>query len=204
MGKKDLGVHTEMIPSCVADLVETGVINGRRKTLHPGKIVGTFMLGDRRLYDLAHNNPSFCLMRGDYVNDPFVIARNDNMVSINTTIQVDLTGQAFSESVGFRMYSGSGGQNDTAEGAIHAKNGRSIICLYSTAKDGSISTITPSAYPGAAVTLSRNNIDYVVTEHGIAHIKGLSIRRRAERLISIAHPKFQDELRKAVRNEKII
>lgn len=204
MDKNDLGVHTEMIPSCVADLVESGVVNGRQKTLHPGKVVGTFILGDKRLYDLAHNNPSFCLLRGDYVNNPFVIAQNDNMVSINTAIQVDLTGQVFSESIGHKMYSGSGGQNDTAEGAIHSKNGRSIICLYSTARDESISTITPNAYPGAAVTLSRNNIDYIVTEFGVAYIKGLSIRHRAEKMIEIAHPKFRDELRQSIKSEAII
>lgn len=204
MDKKNLGVHTEMLSSSVADLVEAGVVNGSRKTLHKGKIIATFMLGDQKLYDFADCNPSVQLLDGRYVNDPRVIAQNDNMVSINTTIQVDLSGQACSEGIGHRMYSGSGGQNDTAEGAIHAKNGRSILCLYSTAKNDTISTIVPTFYPGAVVTLSRNNIDYIVTEYGIALMKGQSIRQRAKNLIAIAHPKFREELAYAVKEQGII
>jgi len=204
MGKKDLGVHTEMISSAIVDLVEAGVVNGSKKTLHPRKIIGTFVLGDQRLYDFVDDNPAVWLLPGGYVNHPFVVAKNDNMVSINTSMQVDLTGQAFSESIGHKMYSGSGGQNDMSEGAIHAKNGRSIICLYATAKDDSISAIVPEGYPGGIVTLSRNNLDYVVTEYGIAPLKGLSIRQRTENLINIAHPKFRDELRQAVIDKKII
>jgi acyl-CoA hydrolase len=204
MEKKDLGVHTEMISASIVDLVEAGVINGKRKTLYPGKIVGTFILGDQKLYDFVDNNPSILLLRGEYVNNPSVVAQNDNMVSINTAIQVDLSGQVYSESIGSRMWSGSGGANDTAEGAIHAKNGRSIICLYSTAKDDTVSTITPSAYPGAVVSLSRNNVDYIVTEYGIAPMKGLSIRKRAQNLIAVSHPKFRDELEKAVKDNQII
>lgn len=202
--KKDLGIHTEMISSSIVDLVEAGVITGKRKSLYPGKVVGTFIMGDKKLYDFVDNNPGILLLRGEYVNHPSVVARNDNMVSINTAIQADLSGQIYSESIGFRMHSGSGGANDTAEGAIHAKNGRSIICLYSTAKDDTASTIVPFCYPGAAVSLSRNNVDYVVTEYGIAPIKGISIKKRVKSLISIAHPKFREYLEKAVRDNQII
>jgi len=203
MNKKDLGVHTEMITSSMADLAEAGVITGRKKTLHKGKMIGTFALGTQKLYDFLDNNPSVQLHRGEYVNDPFVIARNDNMVSINTGLQVDLTGQVCSESIGLRTWSGSGGQNDTAEGAIHARNGRSIIALPSTAKNGTISTIQPWLTPGAAVTLSRNNIDYIITEYGIAPMKARTIRQRVENLIAIAHPDFRKELREAAFKHEI-
>lgn len=202
MNKKDLGVHTEMITSSMAELVELGVITGKKKSIHEGKIIGTFALGNQKLYDFIDNNPTVSLLKGTYVNNPFVIAQNDNMVSINTAIQVDLTGQVCSESIGLRTYSGTGGQNDTAEGAIHAKNGRSIIALYSTAKDDAISTIQPWLNLGAAVTLSRNNIDYIVTEYGIAPMKARTIKQRVENLIAIAHPDFRQELREtALKND---
>ncbi|HWQ62375.1 MAG TPA: acetyl-CoA hydrolase/transferase C-terminal domain-containing protein, partial [Negativicutes bacterium] len=201
--KQDLGVHTEMITSSMADLAEAGVITGRRKTLHKGKMIGTFALGTQKLYDFIDGNPAVQLLRGDYVNNPFVIARNDNMVSINTALQVDLTGQICSESIGLKTYSGTGGQNDTAEGAIHARNGRSIIALYSTARDGTISTIQPWLTPGAAVTLSRNNIDYVVTEYGIAPLKARTIRQRVANLIAVAHPDFRRELGEAAFKNEI-
>lgn len=197
MNKKDLGVHTEMITGSMADLAEAGVITGRKKSLHKGKMIGTFVLGTQKLYDFIDNNPSVQLYRGEYVNDPFIIAKNDNMVSINTGLQVDLTGQVCSESIGLKTWSGTGGQNDTAEGAIHAKNGRSIIALNSTAKNGTISSIQPFLTPGAAVTLSRNNIDYVVTEYGIAHLKARTIRERVDNLIAVAHPDFRNELSQA-------
>lgn len=203
MNKHDLGIHTEMITSSMADLVEAGVVTGRKKSLHKGKLIGTFALGTQKLYDFLDGNPSVSMLRGDYVTNPFVIAKNDNMVSINTALQVDLTGQVCSESIGVRTYSGSGGQNDTAEGAIHAKNGRSIIALYSTAKNGTISTIQPWLNPGAVVTLSRNNIDYIVTEYGIAPMKARSIRQRVENLIAVAHPNFRQELREAAFKNEI-
>ena len=195
LGKHDLGVHTEMITNSLVDLVEAGVVTGKKKSLHPGKIIGTFALGDKKLYDMMNNNPSVWLLRGTYVNDPWVIAQNDNMVSINSCISVDLTGQVNSESVGSVQYSGSGGQNDTAFGAIHARNGRSIIAMHSTAKNDTISTIVPVLSPGSIVTLSRNNVDYIITEYGIAPMKGRSIRERVKNLIRIAHPDFRDELR---------
>lgn len=197
MDKHDLGIHTEMITSSMADLALAGVVTGKKKTLHKGKMIGNFALGTPQLYDFMDNNPSVQLLRGEYVNDPFVIARNDNMVSINTGLQVDLTGQICSESVGLKTWSGTGGQNDTAEGAIHARGGRSIIALKSTAKNGTLSTIQPWLTPGAVVTLSRNNIDYVVTEFGIAPLKARTIRERVENLIAVAHPDFREELRQA-------
>lgn len=199
MDKKDLGVHTEMITSSIADLVEAGVVTGKCKTLHRGKIVGTFALGTQKLYDMLHKNPAVCIMPGSYVNDPNVIAQNNNMVSINTAIAVDFVGQVASETLGPIQYSGSGGQSDTAIGAIHSKGGKSIIALHSTAKNGTISTISPFLPQGSVVTLSRNNIDYIVTEYGVAEMKAKSTAYRAEALISIAHPKFRDELTKQAR-----
>lgn len=204
LGKHDLGVHTEMITSGLVDLVEAGVITGRKKTLRKGKIVGTFALGDQRLYDMLNNNPSVEILRASYVNDPFVVAQNDNMVSINTCVSIDLTGQVASESIGPLQYSGSGGQFDTAYGASHAKNGRSIIALHATAKNGTISTITPILAPGSIVTLSRNNVDYVVTEFGVAYLRGRSVRDRVDRLIAIAHPDFRDELREGAKKYHLI
>lgn len=195
MDKHDLGVHTEMITSTLADLVEAGVVTGRKKSLHPGKIVGAFALGDQKLYDMLDDNPSVAMMRGCYVNNPWVVAQNDNMVSINTCISVDLVGQVNSESIGTRQYSGTGGQVDTAYGAIHAKNGRSIIALHSTAKGGTVSTINAVLAPGAVVTLSRNNVDYIVTEHGIAPMRGRTVRERVDNLIAVAHPDFRAQLR---------
>lgn len=196
MRKKDLGLHTEMITNCIADLVEAEVITNKKKTLHNGKLVGTFAYGNEKLYDLLDNNPSVMILKGSYVNDPNVIAKNDNMVSINTGIQVDLTGQVCSESIGSLQYSGSGGQSDTAIGAINSKGGRSIIALKSTAKKGRISTIQPILTPGSIVTLSRNNIDYVVTEYGIAKLRGRTVSERVNNLIAIAHPDFRSTLRK--------
>lgn len=195
--KRELGIHTEMLTNSVLDLAEAGVVTGRKKTVNNGKIVATFALGDQKLYDFMNNNPSVNILRGDYVNSPFIIAQNDNMVSINTCISVDLTGQINSESVGTRQYSGSGGAADTCYGAIHSKNGRSIIALHSTARNGEVSTIVPTLAPGAVVSISRNNIDYVITEYGIAHLKGRNIRQRVENLIAVAHPDFRQELRKA-------
>lgn len=196
MDKKDLGVHTEMITSSIADLVEAGVVTGRCKTLHKGQIVGTFALGDEKLYQLMDRNPAINIMPGNYVNSPSVIAKNDNMVSINTAIAVDFSGQVASESLGPLQYSGSGGQSDTAMGAIHAINGKSIIALRSTAKNGTISTISPFLPQGSIVTLSRNNVDYIVTEYGVAKMKGQSTKQRAKNLIAIAHPAFRESLEK--------
>ncbi len=204
MDKKDLGIHTEMFTSGMIDLIEAGVITGKKKTLHKGKHVCCFAMGSKALYEYIDNNPSVMILPGSYVNDPAVMGLNDNQVSINSTIEIDLTGQCCSESIGTMQVSGTGGQSDTAVGAQNAKNGRSFISLYSTAtiknrETGEIeelSKIVPTLKPGAAVSLSRNDVDYVVTEYGIVNLRGKNIRERAELLISIAHPKFRDELRK--------
>lgn len=200
--KKDLGVHTEMMTSTMVDLVKKGVINGKKKTLHKGKIVCTFALGNEALYDFIDDNPAILVMDGAYVNDPYTIGKVDNMVSINTTLEIDLTGQCASESIGPVQFSGTGGQVDTAVGAQNSKNGRSIIALYSTAmvrnketgEKEEISKIVSMLKPGAIVSLSRNDVDYVVTEYGVAALRGTSVRERVERLINIAHPKFREQL----------
>lgn len=194
-GKKDLGIHTEMINSGMARLIEAGVVTNKRKTLHRGKTVGAFAFGDQRLYDCLHNNPSVLMLPAEYVNNPAVIAQNDNMVAINTAIQVDLTGQVSSEGIGTRHYSGSGGQSDMSQGANHAKNGRSIIALHATAKNGTVSTINACLPLGSIVTLSRNCVDYIVTEYGIAAMKGRSVKERVGNLIAVAHPAFREQLR---------
>ena len=196
MDKHDLGVHTELISDAIYRLTEAGVITNRKKNFYKGKTVGTFALGSQKLYNMLHNNPSILIMSGNYVNDPAVIAKNDNMVSVNTAIEVDLTGQVCSETIGTIQYSGSGGQSDTAQGAVASKGGRSIIALHSTAKKGTVSTINAIHTPGAIVTLSRNNIDYIVTGYGIAPMRGRNVRQRVENLIAVAHPDFRGELRK--------
>ena len=198
MDKRDLGVHTEMVTNCMLDLVEAGVITGAKKSLHKGKIVGTFSLGSRRLYDFLNNNPSIMFMPGSYVNHPSVIAQNDNMISINTTLNVDLAGQCASESIGSLQYSGSGGQADTAIGALHAKGGRNVIAVKSVAqtKQGPVSAINAQLPLGSVVTLSRNDIDYIVTEYGIAPMRGRSVRERVDNLIAVAHPDFRAQLKK--------
>lgn len=200
--KNDLGVHTEMLTSGMMRLAKLGVINGRRKQINQGKIVTTFAMGIPELYEFMDYNPSVAVMDGAWVNDPYTIAQNDNQVSINTSLEVDLTGQCASESIGSRQYSGTGGQADTAIGAQMSRGGKSIIALYSTAmvKDPAtgekreVSKIVPQLTTGAAVTLSRNDVDRVVTEYGTAELRGTSLRDRVARLIEIAHPKFREEL----------
>jgi acyl-CoA hydrolase len=199
--KNDLGVHTEMLTTGMMHLAKKGVINGKYKQLNRGKMVATFALGTRELYDFMDWNPSVAILDGAWVNDPYVIAQNDNQISINTTLEVDLTGQCASESLGSRQFSGTGGQSDTAVGAQMSKNGKSFIALYSTASvkqpDGTVkevSKITPQLMTGAAVSLSRNDVDRVVTEYGVAELRGTGVRERVARLIEIAHPDFREEL----------
>lgn len=199
MDKHDLGIHSEMITNSMGDLLEAGVITGRKKNYLPGKMVGTFAYGTQKLYDLLDENPSVLMLRGETVNDPHVVARNDNFVSINACLAVDLTGQVCSETIGSRQFSGSGGQVDMAVGASHAKNGRNIIATASTKKGGTVSTITAQLEPGSVVTLGRNQLDYVVTEYGIAPLRGRSVRQRVENLIAVAHPDFRAELRQQAR-----
>lgn len=197
--KKDLGIHTEMMVTSMLDLIKCGAVNNSRKTLHPGKSIACFVVGTQELYDYIDHNPDVEFYKGSYVIDPRVIMQNDNMVSINTGFSCDLTGQVSSEAIGTRMYSGTGGQAATAKGAVWAKNGRSFIALRSTVqlKDGSVvSNIKAVHDAGTVISLSRNDVDYIVTEYGIAHLRGHSISERIKMLINIAHPDFRDQLKK--------
>jgi acyl-CoA hydrolase len=193
-GKNDLGVHSEMFSDGIMDLVKAGVINCSRKTLHANKIVASFLLGTQALFDFVDYNPLIELHPVRYTNDPFVIAQNDRMVAINAALQVDLTGQVCSDSIGRHLYSGFGGQTDFIRGAARARGGKPIIALPSTAREGSISRIVPVLDEGAGVTDTRADVHYVVTEHGIANLFGKTIRERARELIRIAHPQFRDGL----------
>ena len=196
-GKRDLGIHTETCPDGVIELMEAGIINGAAKTLHRGKAVAGFVLGTRRLFDFIDDNPAFEFRAISYVNDPFVVAQNERMVAINGALQVDLTGQVYADSLGPQPYSGFGGQLDFIRGAARSKGGVPIIALPSTAKGGRISRIVPMLEPGAGVVTSRGDVHYVVTEHGIAYLHGKSLRERAEALIAISDPRFQEELEDA-------
>lgn len=212
MGKKDLGIHTEMFTTGMMKLVKAGVATGKKKNFNKGKHVAGFALGTKELYDFLDDNPSVMMMDGYWTNDPYVIAQNDNQVSINTTLEVDLTGQCASESLGPFQFSATGGQADTAVGSQMSKNGRSFITLYSTAmvknketgEREEISKIVPFLKQGAAVSLSRNDVDMVVTEYGVAELRGTNIKERVERLINIAHPKFREELSKQAKELGIL
>ncbi|MGI6154005.1 MAG: acetyl-CoA hydrolase/transferase family protein, partial [Christensenellaceae bacterium] len=193
-GKKDLGIHTEMFSESVMDLVNAGVINNSKKTLHKGKMVATFIMGSRALYDFIDDNPMVYMAPVDYVNDPYVIAKNDNMVSINSCIEIDLSGQICSESVGLRQISASGGQVDYVRGTNMSKGGRAIIAVASATKDGKTSKIVPFLNEGATVTTLRNDVTYVITENGVAYLKGKTLQDRGRELIKIAHPNFRDSL----------
>jgi acyl-CoA hydrolase len=192
--RKAIGVHSEMCSDGVIDLFESGALTGERKNIHRGKIVVGFVLGTKRLFRYIHENPLFELHPTSYTNDPFIIAQHDRMVAINSAIQVDLTGQVCADSIGTKPYSGFGGQVDFVRGAARSKGGLPIIALPSTAKNGTVSRIVPVLEPGAGVVTSRADVHYVITEHGIAYLHGKSLRQRAEALIAIAEPKFQDEL----------
>jgi acyl-CoA hydrolase/RimJ/RimL family protein N-acetyltransferase len=196
---KDLGIHSEMISDGIIDLMLKGVINNRKKTFHKGKTVVTFCMGSKRLYDFVDGNPHVEFYPSEHVNSPVKIARNDNMVSINSAIEIDLTGQVVSDSIGYEFYSGIGGQVDFVRGASLSKGGKPIIALSSTTKDGQISKIVSHVTEGGGVVTSRGHVAYVVTEYGIASLQGKSIRERALELIRIAHPKFRDELLAKVR-----
>ena len=194
--RKHLGVHTELFSDGVIDLVNSGVIDGEMKSLHPGKIVAGFLLGTKRLYEFVHDNPIIELHPSEYVNDPFVIAQNDRMVAINSAIEIDLTGQVCSDSIGARLYSGVGGQVDFIYGASRSKGGVPVIALPATAtiKGQRVSKIVPTLKLGAGVVTTRNHVHYVVTEYGVADLYAKTIRQRARALIDIAAPEFRAEL----------
>jgi acyl-CoA hydrolase len=192
--RKDLGVHSEIISDSLLPLIERGVITGARKTLHPYKVIAGFGLGTRRLYEFVNENPIFEFHANSYVNNPFVIARNDHMVAINSAMEIDLTGQVCSDSVGQSFYSGFGGQVDFIRGAARAKFGKPVIALHSTARNGSISRIVPMLNAGAGVVTTRADVHFVATEFGMVDLFGRSVRERAELLIGIAHPSFRGEL----------
>jgi len=194
--KRDLGVHTEMMVDSMMELYEMGVITNGCKGLLKGKFVCCFSMGSRKLYDWLDDNVTVQFERGRWVNDPAIIRQNTKMVSVNTCLMVDFTGQVAAESIGTNQYSGTGGQSDTAMGAVEGLDGlgKSIIACYSTAKGGTVSTIVPTLPEGTAVTLHRSNVDIVVTEHGIARLRGRTVRERARELIGVAHPAFRAEL----------
>ena len=197
--KRDLGVHTEMMVDSMMELYEQGVITNKRKAVVKDKFICTFAMGSRRLYDWLDDNMAVEFRRGSWVNDPAIIRRNSKMVSINTCLMVDFTGQVASESIGTDQYSGTGGQTDTAVGAKEAFDGlgKSIIACASTARGGQVSTIVPTLPAGTAVTLHRSNTDYIVTEHGVAPMRGRTVRERTQNLIAVAHPDHRGELREA-------
>ncbi|MEO0114179.1 MAG: GNAT family N-acetyltransferase [candidate division WOR-3 bacterium] len=194
--KKDLGVHTEVFSDGLIDLIDSGVVTNAKKSLHPGKVIASFAMGTKRLYDYLNNNPFFEFHPVDYTNDPFVIAQNDKMVAINSALEVDLTGQVCADSLGYQFYSGIGGQLDFIRGAARSKDGKPIIVLPSTRKGDTVSRIVPALSEGAGVVTTRGDVHYVVTEWGVAYLHGKSVRERALSLISIAHPKFRAELLK--------
>jgi acyl-CoA hydrolase/RimJ/RimL family protein N-acetyltransferase len=204
MGKRDLGMHTEMFTEAVIPLIESGAMNCRRKTLLPGKIVTSFCFGTRKLYDYIHDNPHFEFRPTEFTNDPFQIARNAKMVAISSAIEVDLTGQSSADSIGERFYSGFGGQTDFMRGSAHSEGGKPILALPSTTRDGTISRICARLKPGSGVVTTRADVHYVVTEFGIADLYGKSVRERTLALIHIAHPKFRDQLMREARERKLV
>ncbi|MCL1990870.1 MAG: 4-hydroxybutyrate CoA-transferase [Defluviitaleaceae bacterium] len=195
--RKDLGIHTEMFSDGVVDLVNAGVINNSKKNFNPGKIISAFLLGTQKLYDFVDDNPSVLMYPVTYTNDPYIAGQNDNLVSINGCIQVDLLGQVASDTMGMQQFSGVGGQVDFVRAAAISKGGRSILAMPATAKGDTISRIVPFLDHGAAVTTSRQDVHYIVTEFGVANLKHKTLKERARALINIAHPKFHDELKAA-------
>ncbi len=204
VNKKDLGIHTEMFSDWIIGLIESGAVTCAKKTLNHGKVVASFCMGSRRLYDYIDNNPLFEFYPTEYVNDPYVISQNEKMVGINVGLEIDLTGQVCSDSLGYRFYSGIGGQVDFIRGAARSRGGKAIIAMPSTAKGGKLSRIVPHLTEGAGVVTTRGDVHYVVTEYGTAYLHGKSIRERVLSLINIAHPKFRKELIQAAKAQMYI
>ena len=203
-GRRDLGIHTEMLSDGVMEAIEAGIVTGAKKTFHPYKVVITFALGSDRLYDFIDNNPVIEAHPSDYVNHPFNVARNDNMIAINSAIEVDITGQVCSDSIGTFIYSGFGGQVDFIRGAAHSKGGKPIIALPSTAKDGEMTRIVPFLKKGAGVVTTRGDVRQIVTEYGVANLWGKNLQERTKALINIAHPKFRPELIREAKARNLI
>jgi acyl-CoA hydrolase len=203
-GHKELGVHTELLSDGVIDLVEGGVITGVHKTFRRGRIVSTLALGSQRLYEFLHENSAIDFAPVDWVNNPRIIAREPNFIAINATTEVDFYGQCASETVAGRYFSSSGGQYDFSRGAMYSNNGQGFIVLQATTRDGSISKIRPTLTPGSVVTTSKNTVDKIVTEYGVAEMRGKTLRERAKALIAIADPKFREELTDAARKMAVI
>jgi len=203
-GKKDLGIHTEMVSDGIIEAIESGLITGSKKTLHTHKVVATFLFGSKRVYEHAHDNPVFEVHPVNYTNNPSIIARNEKMVAINSAVEVDLTGQVCSDSIGTRIYSGFGGQVDFIRGAALSKNGKPIIALPAATKDGETSKIVAHLKQGAGVVTTRADVHYVVTEYGAAYLHGKNLRERALALIEIAHPKFREELKIEAQKRRLI
>ncbi|HDS30494.1 MAG TPA: GNAT family N-acetyltransferase, partial [Firmicutes bacterium] len=202
--KKDLGIHTEMFTDAIIDMVESGIITGTRKSVDRDKIVASFVMGTKKLYDYIDNNPIFSMHPTEYVNDSFLISRQNRMVAINVALEIDLTGQVCADSLGTRFYSGIGGQVDFNRGAARSRGGKAIIAIPSTAKDDTISRIVARLSPGAGVVTTRGDVHYVVTEYGVAYLHGKSVQERALALISIAHPKFREQLLKEAIEAKYV
>ncbi|HPR64966.1 MAG TPA: acetyl-CoA hydrolase/transferase C-terminal domain-containing protein [Thermoanaerobaculia bacterium] len=202
-GKRDLGVHTEMVSDGLIGAVDKGIITNRKKSLHKNKIIATFTYGTRKLYDFVHQNPLIELHPVSYTNNPFVIAQNDNMTAINSAVEVDITGQVCSDSMGIKIYSGFGGQVDFIRGAANAKGGKPIIALPSTTKNDTVTRIVPMLKPGAGVVTTRADIHFLVTEFGIANLHGKSLHERARAMIEIAHPNFRDELTEEAKRRRV-
>ncbi|MGM0510950.1 MAG: GNAT family N-acetyltransferase [Thermoplasmatota archaeon] len=202
--KSDLGIHTEMLSEDLANLMRKGVVNNKKKTLNPGKSVASFLMGTNKLYDFVDDNPGIELRPTDYTNDPFNIAKNHKMTAINTALQIDLTGQICADSLGYSFYSGIGGHADFMRGATYADDGKSIIAMESTAQNGEVSRIVTHLNEGAGVVTTRGDVQYVVTEYGVAYLHGKNIRERAMELINIAHPKFREKLLKEAKEHNLV
>ena len=200
--KKDLGIHTEMFSDGLIDLIDLGVVNGEKKSFMPNKVVSSFVIGTNKVHDYIHNNPLIEFRSSKFVNDPINISRNDNMISINSAIQVDLSGQVCSDSMGTKIFSGFGGQLDFVRGAMRSKGGKSILAFPSTTKNHTISKIVPTLTLGAGVVTTRADVMTIITEYGIADLYGKTLRERTKLLINIAHPNFREELEKQAREFK--
>ncbi|MFX0107764.1 MAG: GNAT family N-acetyltransferase, partial [Candidatus Hodarchaeota archaeon] len=203
-GVRDLGIHTEMFSDSLIPLIESGVVTNSKKTIHKDKVIASFAMGTRNLYEYVDNNPMFEFHDTEYVNDPYVISQNRKMIAINSALEIDLTGQVCADSIGHKFYSGIGGQVDFIRGAARSQNGKAIICIQSTAMDGTVSRIVPRLSEGAGVVTTRGDVEVIITEYGLATLHGKTIRERVLSLIAIAHPKFRNDLLEAAKKMRYV